>query len=400
MANVKGPDIFRFSPCPGPCCDCAAFSDKFDRPNNLDIGDDWTNIPGTNPVDGFEIYYNALTVDSQHALAICKHTVGLSPVIEVLMGRGTLLAGVGKDELRVLFNSLDADNYSYVAVKWPELGIQNPTGELIRNTRTGGTDNDPPDETDTLAPFSANDYMRLRICVDDSGDGDADVTVSSNHGSHFDYTVAMQYEKVGLATGPDNHGLPEFDEFRLWDNAISDPDTKCPPCTESVNPPQGPCPNCSGGTPVAFLVTIADSGAGLDGDYVVERREVFLGFAYAGSLNHWYCNWEYDLGDPYKLRLEVLRIMTPSRADYYLRVYVINTTQVFDALYGFHNQIEVLWHLHHGTEVPECMLFYDIDVPLMRTDAPYMDPGRFPYFWPWIFDTYEPNAATCTVRVV
>lgn len=254
MGIKTGKQVFRHAPCVN-CCDCAYFADEYDREYGEvgRTGDDWYTVapwPQPVPTDpgghGWETENHKLNIEASKSLIYCKWIHpningddDFSTTIQV-----NVSGAAPRDNARVCYNYQGTDNYHYVEIEWGAIGSNE--GTIRHGVRSDGSDTD--NDSATLGPMappfpSQGGGVTIRICIDDSGEGDADVTIISNHGSHFTITVPMADSHVALGAGwgTDNTGIVSFDDFRLWDTAIADTDPNCPSCSST---PDDTCKMC------------------------------------------------------------------------------------------------------------------------------------------------------------
>ena len=195
--------------CPGE--DCIYFEDDFNRADDTDLGADWTEAVGD-----WSVSSNKLSVSSSDAVVTCDETDpdGDTAVIVVV----TLQGVAGGDQLRILVDYVDADNYWFGEVEWATDGYsgvlrlyQRSDGENILFGRV------------SLAAAVVGSSIALTVCI---GGGRCSVSTPT------ETLVANATEstsQVALATGPVS-GAVTFDDVSVSKHNVDQ--TECPRCKD------------------------------------------------------------------------------------------------------------------------------------------------------------------------
>lgn len=194
-----------------PCCSgCVYFEDDFNRPDSTNLGADWTEV-----AEDWEIKTNKLQVSDSNAIVTCDET---NPDGTAITATCTLKGAAEGDQLRILVDYVDSNNYWFGEIEWGPAG---GTGALRLWKRSGGS-NSCRGRLPLPAAISTA-ACDLVVCV---GDG----TISAKCGTviltaaHNETTSTM-----GLATGT-VAGAVTFDDLSLEKHEEDDAD--CPACED------------------------------------------------------------------------------------------------------------------------------------------------------------------------
>ena len=192
------------------CCGpppCTQFEDNFDRSNNTNIGSDWSEEEGD-----WSIASNKLSISSANALCLCQASLDHPYSLEVVYNATTL-----NDLIKIVFNYVDSDNYSFVLI---EIEPDTFINFLKIVDRVGGV------ETVLVNTSDGSDVstdIDVKLCVFNS------YVILQTPGQNVSAHITSSSSVCGLGTGSILTGTVTFNNF-----VIHTPDSINPECSPSI----------------------------------------------------------------------------------------------------------------------------------------------------------------------
>lgn len=311
MYHSAGTDVFRFAPCPGPCCGCEYFVDTFDRPDKQ-VGDGWRATDGVWDVDwsgvlGGEDYGQKL--QGHKPGGVCLSEMEPPPVPEEPGRQIVVAVDIAMTSWqdghsgRVIFNYVDMVNYAYVEVKLTDW--LNATGEIIFGVRRNGIYE--PQATYPIG-WSAPYPLELQICLTVDSETSRIWRLTIQADAEFTSLPVLQRTlrvdlawpfPLGLGVGTVTEGPGSkitFDNFRVWVIEQVNPTTPTDWTSDCV--PCRPFCFCGQDAPVQIQVVLSGITNGLClGCHELNDTPFVLDLQPDSGEGDW-CTWLYEFPAP------------------------------------------------------------------------------------------------------